>query len=118
MIKDYEEKVSNGEIKLISRAASILRVLGGHPHGLSLGQISNRTKLARATVQRLVAALETEAFVVADERFAGVRLAAELARLGAAVHDDMAASCRPFMQELCELVGESITSPFLMVLRR
>ena len=49
-------KGQRNEIRLIARAASILRALAEEPSGLSLGQIAKQTGLARATVQRLVGA--------------------------------------------------------------
>ena len=50
-------------MRMISRAALILRALGEHPSGLSLGRIAKETGLARATVQRLVGALAAERLV-------------------------------------------------------
>src|SRR5690606_40990280 len=38
-----------GGIQVIARAAAILRVLGGHPQGLSLGAIAQQCGLPRST---------------------------------------------------------------------
>ena len=47
------------QVQVIARAATILRALEEENSGLSLGQIAQRVNLARSTVQRIVAALET-----------------------------------------------------------
>ena len=53
------------QVQVIARAAAILRALEDENSGLSLGQIAQRVNLARSTVQRIVAALETEKLVIA-----------------------------------------------------
>src|SRR5262245_16686803 len=52
------------QVQVIARAATILRALEEENAGLSLGQIAQRVNLARSTVQRIVAALETEKLVI------------------------------------------------------
>jgi len=47
-------------VQVIARAATILRALEEENAGLSLGQIAQRVNLARSTVQRIVAALQSE----------------------------------------------------------
>lgn len=103
-----DAKSSNGEMRLISRAVAVLRAIADHPSGLSLGQIAGRTGLARATVQRLVGALQSEGFVVTDDRVPGVRLGAEIARIAASVHRDVAGLCRPRLEELSTIVGDTV----------
>ncbi len=95
------------EMRMISRAASILRALGEHPSGLSLGRIAKETGLARATVQRLVGALAAERLVCTTSG-AGVRLGAELARLGALVHCDVRSLVRPLLLDLHARVEETV----------
>src|SRR5271154_7393626 len=53
------------QVQVIARAAAILRALEDEAAGLSLGQIAQRVNLARSTVQRIVAALEAEKFLIA-----------------------------------------------------
>ena len=53
------------QVQVIARAAAILRALEDENSGLSLGQIAQRVSLARSTVQRIVAALSAEVFVIA-----------------------------------------------------
>jgi DNA-binding IclR family transcriptional regulator len=97
-----------GDMRLISRAATILRALADQPSGLSLGQIARSTSLPRATVQRVVGALAAERFVVADGQAQGVRLGAELARIAASVHRDILGLCRPALERLNEAVQDTV----------
>ena len=62
------------QVQVIARAATILRALEEENAGLSLGQIAQRVNLARSTVQRIVAALETEKLVIAASPNGRVRL--------------------------------------------
>ncbi len=97
-----------GDMRLISRAAAILRVLAAQPSGLSLGQIARTTNLPRATVQRVVGALAAERFVVANGQAQGIRLGAELARIAASVHRDIVGLCRPALERLNEAVQDTV----------
>lgn len=107
-MKDGEEK--NGAqtgIQVIARAASILRTLEHHPGGLSLGQIAKSVDLARSTVQRIVAALAAEDFVVASGP-GDVRIGPGLVRLAASVASNTAELIRPHLRALGEDVGETV----------
>ena len=73
---------------MIARAAAILRALEDENAGLSLGQIAQRVNLARSTVQRIVAALETEKLVIAATPNGRVRLGPTILRLAASVRSD------------------------------
>lgn len=94
-------------MRLISRAAAVLRALGDDPNGSSLGRIASATGLPRPTVQRLVAALAAEKLVVSDPG-AGARLGPEILRLANAAHRDVTVRCRPMVERLCADVGETV----------
>lgn len=94
-------------IQVISRAASILRVLKDQPNGMSLGQIATEVGLARSTVQRIVGALQTERLLIANVMGAGVRLGPELGALAAAAQFNTAEQCRPVLLELTKATGET-----------
>lgn len=98
----------SGGIQVISRAAAILNVLGGHPEGLSLGAIANEVQLPRSTVQRIVAALAEEG-IVRSEGAGGVRLGPMLLRLVSTIHTDVIAIAQPYLQLLCNETGETVT---------
>ena len=69
-------------VQVIARAAEVLRALEKSDRGLSLGQLAKQLQLPKSTVQRIVAALDRENFVVAATPHAGVRLGPALVRLG------------------------------------
>jgi DNA-binding IclR family transcriptional regulator len=69
-----KKKTDSQPIQVISRAASILRVLGEDTGGLSLGQIAGRVNLPRSTVQRIIAALSSEHLVSVGQRAGRIQL--------------------------------------------
>lgn len=95
-------------VQVIARAAAILRALENEASGLSLGQIAQRVGLARSTVQRIVAALETEKLVIAASPTGRVRLGPTLLRLAASVHTDFASLARPFLLKLSGELRETV----------
>jgi IclR family transcriptional regulator, acetate operon repressor len=97
-----------GGIQVISRAASLLRALDGHPQGLSLSQLSARISLPRSTVHRLVNALEREGFVAAASPNGRVRLGTELLRLAEGGRRDIQRELRPLMQQLFDDLNETV----------
>jgi DNA-binding IclR family transcriptional regulator len=96
------------QVQVIARAATILRALEEENTGLSLGQIAQRVNLARSTVQRIVAALETEKLVIAATPNGRVRLGPTILRLAASVRSDFISLARPFLQRLSEELHETV----------
>lgn len=96
-----------GGIQVIARAASILEVLGAHPHGMSLGEIALNVDLPRSTVQRIVGALEA-ARLVRSEGAGGIGLGAGLLRLMSAAHVDIVSVSRPWLRILSETTEETV----------
>ena len=96
------------QVQVIARAATILRALEEENSGLSLGQIAQRVNLARSTVQRIVAALETEKLVIAATPNGRVRLGPTILRLAASVRSDFVAMARPFLERLSEELHETV----------
>src|ERR1044072_5847226 len=96
------------QVQVIARAADIMRALEGEDAGLSLGQIAARVGLARSTVQRIVASLETEKLLIAASPNGRVRLGPAILRLAARGTRDFVARARPHLtrlsEELCETV--------------
>ncbi|MEM1236203.1 MAG: IclR family transcriptional regulator [Pseudomonadota bacterium] len=105
---DGQEIHKNQGIQVITRAASILRVLGEETDGLSLGQIAGRVNLPRSTVQRIVAALALEGFVSTEKGYGGIRLGAEIQTLAQATATDIKEALRPVMQEISKATGETV----------
>jgi len=96
------------QVQVIARAAAILRALEDEGAGLSLGQIAQRVNLARSTVQRIVAALETEKLVIAATPNGRVRLGPTILRLAASVRSDFIALARPHLERLSEDLHETV----------
>ena len=96
------------QVQVIARAATILRALEDENGGLSLGQIAQRVNLARSTVQRIVAALETEKLVIAATPNGRVRLGPTIMRLAASVRNDFIALARPFLERLSTELQETV----------
>jgi DNA-binding IclR family transcriptional regulator len=109
-MEDLKEEIHSAGasgIQVIARAASILRTLESHPDGLSLGQIAKSVQLARSTVQRIVAALAAEDFVIASGP-GDVRIGPGLVRVAASVASNTAELIRPHLRALGEEVGETV----------
>lgn len=104
---DKEEKNEKIGIQVISRAASILRVLKDTQSGLSLGKIAERVGLPRSTVQRITSALSTEGFVITDANGGGLRLGPELNALAGAAQYNIVEHCRLLLNELTLKTGET-----------
>lgn len=106
---------SRNGIQVIARAAAILRALREDNSGLSLGQIAERVRLPRSTVQRIVGALQTERLVIATGEIGSIRLGPELMSLSEAARYSIVEECRPLLVELSQTLGETAD---LSVLRR
>jgi DNA-binding IclR family transcriptional regulator len=96
------------QIQVIARAAAILRALEHEPEGLSLSQIAQRVKLARSTVQRIVAALAAEKLLIAASPNGRARLGPTILRLAAAARPDFVAAVRPFLVQLSAELKETV----------
>lgn len=103
-----DEKSAGLGVQVIARAASVLRALEGKPEGLSLGQIASEVGLARSTVQRIVAALAAEDFVIEAQPGRGVRIGPGLARIAASLGSDLTDILHPHLVALRDEVGETV----------
>ncbi|MBV1699310.1 MAG: IclR family transcriptional regulator [Hyphomicrobiales bacterium] len=99
---------AQSQVQVIARAAAILRALEDEGDGLSLGQIAQRVSLARSTVQRIVAALEAEKFVIAASPTGRVRLGPTILRLAGSARTDFVAVARPFLSQLSNELKETV----------
>jgi DNA-binding IclR family transcriptional regulator len=95
-------------VQVIARAAEVLRALEGIDQGLSLGQLAKQLNLPKSTVQRIVAALDRENFVIAATPQAGVRLGPALVRIARSVHCGLVDIARPCLEELAQRTGETV----------
>jgi DNA-binding IclR family transcriptional regulator len=99
---------SQSQVQVIARAAAILRALEDEAAGLSLGQIAQRVNLARSTVQRIVAALEAEKFLIAASPTGRVRLGPTILRLAASARTDFVGVVRPYLTRLSSELKETV----------
>ena len=99
---------SSQGIQVIARAAAILRVLKDDNSGLSLGQIADRTRLARSTVQRIVNALGDEGLVMTGERGGSLRLGPEIQAMASASRSDITDLLHPLLAHLSSITGETV----------
>jgi DNA-binding IclR family transcriptional regulator len=106
--KSQDKAQEKSQVQVIARAASIMRALEDTTTGLSLGEIALKVGLARSTVQRIVAALETEKLVVAASPAGRVRLGPTILRLAGSVRTDFVALARPFLIELSKELHETV----------
>lgn len=107
-VRTGEKGAEKSQVQVIARAASIMRALEDTTTGLSLGEIALKVGLARSTVQRIVAALETEKLVVAASPAGGVRLGPAILRLAGSVRTDLVALARPFLIDLSKHLHETV----------
>lgn len=108
MTRTLRTPKDKNQVQVIARAATIMRALENEPQGLSLGEIAQRVGLARSTVQRIVAALEAEKFVIAASPNARVRLGPAILRFAASVRTDFVALARPFLFQLSSELRETV----------
>jgi IclR family transcriptional regulator, acetate operon repressor len=107
-------KGQRNEMRMITRAASVLRALAASSGSLSLGQIAKASGLPRSSVQRIVGALETERFVTTQAGQTGVRLGREIIRIGSAVQANLRGLIRPHLQELHNQTKDTVDLTLLM----
>jgi DNA-binding IclR family transcriptional regulator len=102
------EPGEKGRIQVISRAAAILRALQNRPSGLTLSQIAGSVHLPRSTVQRIVAALEEENFILQMAPNGRARLGPAILRLAASVRVDVISPAHPLMSEVAAKLRETV----------
>jgi IclR family acetate operon transcriptional repressor len=95
-------------VQVIARAADVLRSLEENEQGLSLGQLAKQLNLPKSTVQRIVAALDRENFVIAATPQTGVRLGPALVRIARSVRCGLVDIARPCLEELAQRTGETV----------
>jgi DNA-binding IclR family transcriptional regulator len=105
---DADDGKERGEMRLISRAAAVLRALADHPSGASLGELAKATGLARSTVQRVVDALAVERLISIGANANGIKLGLEISRLAAFVQSGAREQLRPYMEALMSGVQETV----------
>lgn len=93
----------------VSRAIALLKAFSDQQPEWTLGELAQRVGLNKATVHRLLAALEAEQFITRNPATGGYRLGPELIVLGgyALRANDLPTAARPALEELAEATGET-----------
>ena len=107
MTKCHNTK-SNSGIRVISRAADILEVLKSREDGFSLGEIARETDLPRATVQRIIGAMESERLVISGPGPGTIRLGPAFLGVTATALLDIQSIVRPYLSRLSERLSETV----------
>lgn len=102
------EGESRSGIQVLARAAEILRLLQGHPGGMSQVEIGEQLGLARSTVSRLLMALDAEGLVASTGPRGRYRLGPEVVRLAAAARRNTWLDLHPQLMNLSYATGETV----------
>jgi DNA-binding IclR family transcriptional regulator len=98
----------DGGIKVISKAAAILRLCKVSNAGFSLSDIAKRIGVPRSTVQRIVGALVQEGLLQTTGAAKSIKLGPEIHSLSATQRIDVIELAHPFLKKLSEETGETI----------
>jgi len=100
---------STSGVQVVDRIAAIFQCLVSTTAEVGIGDLSRRTGLSKATVHRLLVALEQNRFVEQNPETRQYRLGLRLFELGshAVSQVDLVAIAEPFMEELAEATGET-----------
>lgn len=93
----------------VSRAIALLKAFSDQQPEWTLSELAQRVGLNKATVHRLLAALEAEQFITRNPATGGYRLGPELIVLGgcAVRANDLPTAARPALEELADATGET-----------
>jgi DNA-binding IclR family transcriptional regulator len=100
-------------IRVIARAAAVLRCLSNKPSGLSADEIAARVNLPSRIVQRIVSALAEELLLAADARCSRVTLGPRLVHLAAAANFEIVNAALRYMRDVSELTDETVDLSFV-----
>jgi len=108
LVKTNSEKTRQfSQVQVINRAATILRAIRDSG-GLTLSQLARNVGLARTTVYRIVATLESEGLLTTAAPGGKIQLGIELISLGASVRTDVRRELRPYLEELSLRIDETV----------
>jgi DNA-binding IclR family transcriptional regulator len=95
----------------VARAIAVLKTFSDRRPQMTLAEITQATRLNRATAYRLLAALEKEGLITRDRRSEAYRLGPEAIALGSRAlrANDLRTVCRPELEALARETGETVT---------
>ena len=106
------EKANNNkrdfsQVQVINRAVNILRAVRQY-ESINLSQLARKVGLARSTVYRIVATLESEGLLAFGGNGDQIQLGTEFVTFGAAVHSDFRQELRPYIEDLASRTNETV----------
>lgn len=96
-------------VRSVERTLNILFLIAKSPAALSLGEISGSTGLDKATVLRLLAALEQFRLVQRDDKTRVYTIGSGAWKLGSYYQSELKAIAEGHLRKLCDITGESVT---------
>jgi DNA-binding IclR family transcriptional regulator len=104
------EKKPANLVQTIARVASILDILGHHPGGLSLGNLSEKVELPKGTTHRLLTSMAYFDYIRQDQNSKHYYLGFKLVQLGNQLlsHIDIRKEARPYLIDLSDDVQETV----------
>jgi len=101
---------TNGNVKSLVRALSLLNVLGQMARECTLGEIAHAAKLPPSTVHRLLQTLQQTGYVVQNQATGSYSLGDNLIRLGrkAEQQRDVRRIARPCLEQLAQDTSETV----------
>jgi DNA-binding IclR family transcriptional regulator len=98
------------KVQVIDRAVDILRTLSRHPDGMTLTDLSTRTKLHKATVLRFLKSLEHNGMVEQARSGKFWMLGSLLFEMANRANrsDDLRELARPIMEDACRDIHETV----------
>jgi IclR family transcriptional regulator, KDG regulon repressor len=102
---------TNGNVKSLVRALSLLDVLAQTPHECSLGDIATKAKLPPSTVHRLLHSLQMTGYVIQNQTTGNYALGEALILLGrkAEQQRDVRRTARPSLEKLAQETAETVS---------
>ncbi|CAN5477516.1 IclR family transcriptional regulator [soil metagenome] len=99
------------DVQSLKRAFDILRAVSLHTEGASLAEVARQVALPKSTVSRMLSTLEGIGAVERVTQPEGFRIGPEMITLTAQVAypRSLSALVRPYLQELAQLSGETIS---------
>jgi IclR family transcriptional regulator, acetate operon repressor len=101
------EKYSTYGVRVIARAAELLRLLAAEPGGLTMVELAARADLPRSTTQRIVAALREEGLVASNSSHR-LCVGPAMGYFAVAERRELRAELGPLLRRLAGEIGETV----------
>ncbi|WP_257349816.1 IclR family transcriptional regulator [Pseudalkalibacillus decolorationis] len=97
-------------VQSVDRALSIIEVLGNHPNGLGVINLSKTLNLPKSTIHRLLNSLITRNFVYQNEENERYYLGMKLAQISSKIIEnlDIRVLARPYIEDLSQITNEVV----------